>query len=228
VRFRDNPIVAQGVDIVIEIDINNSPGEWDCTFNRGIVCNHFCREKRMQNFTVCFAHGRESGPWGIKIRALAKVAETLGCRVVSRDDSDTLDPDLRVTRLIEEARAIDGPVVLVGSSMGGYVVTAASQVIQPVGLFLMAPAMGMPGYKESMPVPHARKLSVVHGWDDDIVPLEMVLEFARTHRAMLHVVPAGHALVEQLDWLTMAFADFLQNCMDFDSATARERLLATF
>ena len=182
----------------------------------------------MQNFTVCFAHGRESGPWGIKIRAMAKVAETLGCRVVSRDDSDTLDPDLRVTRLTEEARAINGSVVLVGSSMGGYVVTAASQVIQPVGLFLMAPALGMPGYKESMPEPHARKLSVVHGWDDDIVPFDTVLQFARTHQAMLHVVPAGHALIEQLDWLRMAFADFLQNCMDFDGATARERLLATF
>ncbi len=181
----------------------------------------------MQNFTVCFSHGRESGPWGIKIRVMAKIAETLGYRVVSRDDSDTLDPDLRVTRLIDEARAIDGSVVLVGSSMGGYVATTASQAIQPVGLFLMAPALGMPGYKESMPEPHARKLSIVHGWSDDIVPFDMVLEFARTHRAMLHVVPAGHALVEQLDWLAMIFADFLQNCMGFAGATAKERLLAT-
>mgnify|MGYP000583791061 CR=1 FL=1 len=44
----------------------------------------------MPNLTVFFAHGRESGPWGIKIRAMAKVAETLGCRVVSRDDSDVV------------------------------------------------------------------------------------------------------------------------------------------
>lgn len=182
----------------------------------------------MQNFTVYFAHGRESGPWGIKIRAMAKVAEALGCRVVSRDDSDTLDPDLRVSRLIEEARAIDGSVVLVGSSMGGYVVTVASQAIQPVGLFLMAPALGMPDYNEAMPVPHARKLSVIHGWADDIVPFDMVLEFARTYQAMLHVVPAGHALIEQLEWLTRAFAEFLQNCMEFAGTSARERLLATF
>jgi len=182
----------------------------------------------MQNFTVCFAHGRESGPWGIKIRAMAKVAETLGCRVVSRDDSDTPDPDLRVSRLIEETRAIDGSIVLVGSSMGGYVVTAASSAIQPVGLFLMAPALGMPGYKQSVPEPFARELSVVHGWGDDVVPFDTVLEFARTHQAMLHVVPAGHALVEQLNWLTRAFADFLQNCMELDGVSARERLLATF
>ena len=86
----------------------------------------------MPKITVCFAHGRESGPWGIKIRAMARVAESLGCRVVSRDDSDTRDPDLRVSRLIEESRAIVGPVILVGSSMGGYVATVASAVIQPL------------------------------------------------------------------------------------------------
>jgi len=182
----------------------------------------------MPNFTVCFAHGRESGPWGLKIRAMAKVAETLGCRVVSRDDSDTHDPDLRVSRLIEDSRAIDGPVILVGSSMGGYVVTAASRVIQPVGLFLIAPALGMAGYAEPMPEPHSRQLSVVHGWGDDVVPFDNILEFARSHQAMLHLVPAGHALVEQLDWLTRIFADFLQCCMAFDAATARARLLATF
>ena len=93
----------------------------------------------MQNFTVIFAHGRESGPWGTKIRALAKVAEKFGCRVISRDDSDNRDPELRVARLVDEVKSIDGPVVLVGSSMGGYVATVASQVVRPVGLFLMAP-----------------------------------------------------------------------------------------
>lgn len=181
----------------------------------------------MQNCTVYFAHGRESGPWGTKIRALAKVAEALGCRVFSRDDTDTRDPDLRANRLIEEAKMTEGPVVLVGSSMGGYVVTAASRVIEPLGLFLMAPAIGMPGYGEQAPEPFAQALSIVYGWDDDVVPAEKVLEFARTHQARLHIVPAGHALVEELDWLTRCFADFLQNCLKRDCATTRERLLAT-
>lgn len=182
----------------------------------------------MSSLTVCFAHGRESGPWGIKIRAMARVAESLGCRVVSRDDSDTRDPELRVSRMIDEARTFEGPVVLVGSSMGGYVVTVASRVIEPVGLFLMAPALGIPGYAVPDPEPCARHLSIVHGWGDDVVPFDEVLHFARSHQAMLHLVPAGHSLVEQLDWLTRNFADFLQHCMDFDGATARQRLLASF
>lgn len=182
----------------------------------------------MQDLTVFFAHGRESGPWGIKIRAMAKIAEGYGCRVVSRDDSDTRDPEVRVDRLLAEARDSAGPVVLVGSSMGGYVVTAASREIRPVGLFLMAPAVGMPGYSEPEPVPHARQLAVVHGWDDDVVPFDAVMQFARAHRARLHLVPAGHALIEQLDWLTRLFADFLQDCLTADGDTARNRLLATF
>jgi pimeloyl-ACP methyl ester carboxylesterase len=181
----------------------------------------------MQTFTVIFAHGRESGPWGTKIRALAKVAEGFGCRVISRDDSDNRDPELRIARLIDEVKSIDGPVVLVGSSMGGYVATVASQVVQPVGLFLMAPAFGLPGYADQTPRSICRELTIVHGWDDKVVPVESVLDFARRHQAMFHLVPAEHALLEQVGWLTQVFELFLGRCLQCDGDKARERLLAT-
>lgn len=181
----------------------------------------------MQMMTVIFAHGRESGPWGTKIRALAKVAERRGCRIISRDDTDNRDPELRVVRLIDEVKAIEGPVVLVGSSMGGYVATVASQVVRPVGLFLMAPAFGLPGYAHLTPQPISRELTVVYGWDDDIVSLEPVLAFARKHRAMLHLVPARHALLEQIGWLVEVFELFLGRCLEPDYTSARERLLTT-
>ena len=182
----------------------------------------------MKNLTVIFAHGRESGPWGTKIRALAKVAESFDCRVISRDDSDNRDPELRVTRLIDEVESIDGPVVLVGSSMGGYVVTVASQVVRPVGLFLMAPAFGLPGYANQAPQPICRELTVVHGWNDDVVSLDAVLDFSRSHEAMFHLLPAGHALLEQVERLTQIFEHFLSRCLQLDGDTARQRLLATF
>ena len=182
----------------------------------------------MQNCTVVFAHGRESGPWGTKIRALAKVAEQRGCRVVSRDDSDNRDPELRVTRLVDEVKAIEGPVVLVGSSMGGYVATVASQVVRTVGLFLMAPAFALSGYVNQTPLPISRELTIVHGWEDDVVPLEPVLAFAKQHQAMLHLVPACHALLEQVDFLTQIFEPFLVRCLQHDGVTARARFMATF
>lgn len=181
----------------------------------------------MQNVTVIFAHGRDSGPWGTKIRALARVAEAFGCRVLSRDDSDNRDPELRVTRLIDEAAVLDGPVVLVGSSMGGYVAAVASQAVRPVGLFLMAPAFGLPGYAEPQPRPVCRELAVVHGWSDEIVAAEAVFAFARQHQAMLHMVPAGHALLEEVGWLTEIFSLFLGRCLQLAPSRKPRRILAT-
>ncbi len=155
------------------------------------------------------------------------MAEQLGCRVISRDDSDNHDPELRVVRLLDEVKPIEGPVVLVGSSMGGYVATVASQVVRPVGLFLMAPAFGLPGYANQAPLPISRELTVVYGWDDDVVSVEPVFAFAKKHQAMLHLVPAGHALLEQVDWLVQIFELFLARCLQLDCTMSRERLLAT-
>ncbi|HCL11884.1 MAG TPA: alpha/beta hydrolase, partial [Alteromonas sp.] len=30
---------------------------------------------------VIFSHGKESGPWGTKIRVLANIAEEMGCQI---------------------------------------------------------------------------------------------------------------------------------------------------
>jgi pimeloyl-ACP methyl ester carboxylesterase len=163
--------------------------------------------------TVIFCHGRESGPWGTKIRRLARVAEQCGCRVVSPDDRDTQDPDERVRRLASLAKKFSGPLILVGSSMGGYVAAVASNQLQPVGLFLMAPAVGLPGYAVAAPAAQTPSLVIVHGWDDDVVPLVNVQQFAREHRARLHILPDGHILQHELDRIERLFADFLGDCL---------------
>ncbi len=49
---------------------------------------------------VLFAHGKESGPWGSKIKHLAAIAERLGAQVLSPDYGDLPDPDARVARLL--------------------------------------------------------------------------------------------------------------------------------
>jgi len=159
--------------------------------------------------TVCFCHGRESGPWGTKIRRLARVAEKHGCRVVSLDDRDTQDPDVRVQNLLAAASSFDRPLVLVGSSMGGYVAAAASAQLHPLGLFLLAPAVGLPNYAHVAPELVARHVAIVHGWDDAVVPAEMVLNYARSQRATLHMLPDGHLLKEELEHIARLFDDFL-------------------
>ena len=45
---------------------------------------------------VLFAHGKESGPWGSKIKHLAAIAERHNCKVLSPDYSDLMNPDARM------------------------------------------------------------------------------------------------------------------------------------
>ncbi len=178
--------------------------------------------------TVFFSHGKESGPWGLKIRALARVAEKFSCRVVSLDDQGVFDPEVRVGRLIAAARDCSGPVILVGSSMGGYVASVASAALKPKGLFLMAPAIGLPGYAIEKPAPVAEEMVVVHGWDDILVPLEPVFAFARDTRAVFCLIPAGHSLNEQIALVEELFTGFLSRCLSGQPhGVERERLLAS-
>lgn len=157
---------------------------------------------------VCFAHGKESGPWGTKITHLAEVAKRNGYEVISPDYSHTHDPRARVAQLLALAPRAQR-LVLVGSSMGGYVSAQACAALRPRALFLMAPALYFPGWDEE-PAGIPAHCAVVHGWRDDIVPVERGIRFAKTHRATLHVLDSDHGLNDQLPALAMLFGDFLQ------------------
>lgn len=85
---------------------------------------------------VIFAHGKESGPWGSKIKALAKLAKGRGHEVDSIDYTDLVDqPDARVARLVALLKKASDPVILVGSSMGGYVSLVASESVDVDAVF---------------------------------------------------------------------------------------------
>ncbi|NVN99191.1 MAG: alpha/beta fold hydrolase [Geobacteraceae bacterium] len=159
--------------------------------------------------TVIFSHGKESGPWGLKISRLAPVAEDLGFAVLSIDYRGLDDPAERVRMLLEQCPKDDGMTVLVGSSMGGSVSLAAAATVNPTGLFLMAPAIGIPGYPELPPLIQVPPTVIVHGWDDIIVPPGPVIGYARQHRMELSMVPDGHNLDHSLDFLADRFRRFL-------------------
>lgn len=166
--------------------------------------------------TVYFAHGKESGPWGLKIQALARVARARGFAVESPDYSHTQDPDERVRQLLALRPAPAGELVLVGSSMGGYVSAVASRTLRPTGLFLLAPAVYLPGYEDD-PSPVCRLLEVVHGWNDDIVPPDNALRFAQRHRARLHMLDSGHTLQDAIPYLERLFGLFLDEVLGLGS-----------
>lgn len=157
---------------------------------------------------VCFAHGKESGPWGTKITRLAEVARARNFDVLSPDYSHTHDPKERVAHLLKLAPRAR-TLVLVGSSMGAYVSAMACAQLQPHALFLMAPALYFPGWDED-PQGCPKDTVVVHGWHDDVVPVDASLRFAKARGAALHLLDSGHTLSDQLPALALLFDDLLK------------------
>ncbi len=158
---------------------------------------------------VYFAHGKESGPWGTKIRYLADIARGMNWQVESPDYSHTHDPRERVQYLLELNPQCQGPLVLVGSSMGAYVAAMACEKLAPDALFLMAPALYFPGWDEE-PNNCPSLTTVVHGWSDEIVPLDAAIRFSAARKAALHVLDSEHTLNDQLPILGLLFSDLLR------------------
>ena len=160
--------------------------------------------------TVIFSHGQESGPWGRKIEAMAATVRELGCAVISIDYRGIADPTERVHKLLAECRNIEDSLLLVGSSLGGHVATAGAQSLNAVGLFVLAPAFFMPGYEELTPDAPDMPICIVHGWHDDIVPVENSIRFARQCHATLHVVDGDHRLTANIDEINDYLRKFIE------------------
>ena len=90
----------------------------------------------------------------------------------------------------------------------GFLDAMAAATLNPEALFLMAPALYMDGYPGD-PAGCPSDTEVVHGWDDDIVPLASSLAFAKRRRARLHLVPDDHRLAASLDFIDAIFRDQL-------------------
>lgn len=171
---------------------------------------------------VVFSHGKETGPWGAKIRRLADVAQAVGWQVLSVDyaaltaQADAPAQD-RLAALLGLALPAHSRLVLVGSSMGGWVSAAAAMQLQPAGVFLLAPALGMPSYPSQWPaITKTTELEIIHGLADDVIPWQNSVDYAektqmQTH-ARLHLLPDDHRLGARLDEIAELFRGFLMRC----------------
>ena len=166
----------------------------------------------MSRGLVHFVHGKESGPAGRKIVALAEVAQRQGWDVASLDYSHTSDPALRLEQLKQACAGLDQPLVLVGSSMGGWVAAEAAARLDAHGIFLLAPAVHVPGYPTQAPAVLAGHAEIVHGWDDEVIPCEHAIRFARLRSCTLHLVPGDHRLNARIPLLAELFGAFLSRC----------------
>lgn len=150
---------------------------------------------------VCFLHGLESGPDGLKIRVMREAVEALGCVTQAPDFRFTRDPEVRASHLLGKLDD-NRSRVLVGSSLGGFVAARATQRLAeagralPVGLFLLCPAFDLAGYPLDRPAQPLRGDAVflVHGRRDMVVPLAHSRRAAEAWQATLLELDDDHPL----------------------------------
>ncbi|GAB6195681.1 alpha/beta hydrolase [Lysobacter xanthus] len=164
------------------------------------------------------SHGFESGPDAAKVTALAEVSEALGFSHerpdytdldARRDVGPTGDVAARLARLQDRIRegAARGPVVLAGSSLGAWISGRASLEADIAALFLMAPPVRL---DTAYPLVAAKvPTSIVHGWNDELIPVDDVVHWARERRADLLLVDDSHRLAAHADASARAFAALL-------------------
>ena len=165
------------------------------------------------------SHGFESGPDATKVTALAEAAERLGWSH-ERPDSTDLDARREVSELgdvparlqrllqLAQAAAARGPLVLAGSSLGAWISAQVSLQVPLRGLFLMAPPI-WPGEKHAMQAAQV-PISILHGWHDELIPAQQVVDWAQARNARLLLVDDSHRLSDHVDASADAFAAFLQ------------------
>ena len=158
---------------------------------------------------VIFNHGKESGPKGTKINALSAVCDSLGVSWSSVDYRGIDDPEARADKLRSHIKNHSSPVLLVGSSMGSYVSLRACKDGSVVGLFLLAPAVYMPGYSSTDIAPVQKQTLVIHGWNDEIVPVQNAITFATNYHCELLLLKDDHGLSHSVARLAEEFKRFL-------------------
>jgi predicted esterase len=169
----------------------------------------------MDQPVIYFSHGMESSPKGTKIRVLSKVAESHGYSHESIDYTDTFDPDIRAERLIRICQEDSRNKIFVGSSMGAYVSLCACKKIKTNGLFLMAPALYLPGYKQQEFNVTSDFISVIHGFRDEVIPFEHSIRFSKQHLCDLHLINSDHRLNDRIKDIEILFKYFLIKMTEF-------------
>jgi surfactin synthase thioesterase subunit len=160
---------------------------------------------------IIFSHGKESGPWGTKIQALAAVAIELACEVESIDYRGMDNPDERVQKLQNFLAEETNDYILVGSSMGGYVSIIAASDLHPQGVFLIAPALYMPGYENKPYALTQANVCIVHGRNDEIIPWENSLRYAKDSQCELHLIDGDHRLTSAVNRISELFKMYLKD-----------------
>lgn len=161
---------------------------------------------------IIFSHGRSGRPDGSKIMRLSRLVAAKDWQYQSVDYTDTNDPDVRAERLTTIVKQQQHKFCLVGSSMGGYASLVAAEAADKhllAGVFLLAPALFLPRYRQQRFTADIPLVEIVHGWHDTTVLYEHSLRYARQANCSLHLLDDNHRLSDNPALLDELFAAFL-------------------
>ena len=94
--------------------------------------------------------------------------------------------------------------------MGGYVSLAVSERVNAKAVFLLAPALYIPGYRHQVFSNDHQHIEVVHGWSDDVIPPENSIKFAQDADCTLHLISGDHRLNSSIEVVEDLFRRFIQ------------------
>lgn len=120
-----------------------------------------------------------------------------------------IDDVLAVVAAIRQqsgAALAESPLVLAGFSFGGGIQTHVARQLAPSRLILVAPSVA---HLNAPPVNHhAINTLIIHGSEDDVVPLQTVLDWAAPQELPVIVIPgAGHFFHQRLSVLKKIVLD---------------------
>lgn len=169
---------------------------------------------------VILSHGSDSGPDATKVSALGRVAESCGWSTVRPDYraddalgyAGSIPP--RVARLLTSMRESPHPLVLAGSSMGAFTSGLASLEVPCDGLFLIALPMDIPGYARRFEAAPGVPGMLVHGYRDELCPLDAALAFARACGMPALLLDDDHRLSGHVPVIERQFGLFLDAFAD--------------
>jgi predicted esterase YcpF (UPF0227 family) len=174
-----------------------------------------------------FIHGYESSPTGEKATLLKKTLKALP--ITYRDGAPEDLVIVQALHCISEAIQDDDKVVLIGSSLGGFLAASTALTNRSVRqLILLNPAVippetdlttiqGVPLriikemidprlFQQKIPA----AITILRGTQDEIVPDEWILRFAEAQEATIKLFNDDHRLSKNLQRLPRIISEILQ------------------
>ena len=117
----------------------------------------------------------------------------------------------RIARLVAAMQRRPRPLVLAGSSMGAFVSGLASLQAPCDGLFLIALPIEIPDCPQGFDAARGVPGMLVHGYRDDVCPVDAALAFARARGMPALLLDDGHRLANHVPDIERQFRGFLES-----------------